>query len=676
MRDASGAVVKWYGTATDIHDQKVLEETSRQLAERLTTTLESMTDAFLTLDRDWRFVYLNAETGRLLQRSWQSLHGKNIWDEFAPAIGTAFDREFHRAVAENRSVTFEEFYSPLNAWFDVRLYPSPEGLTVYFRDVTGKRRSEAQLKLLEAAVSRLNDIVLITEAEPIDAGPRIVFVNDAFERLTGYRRDEVLGKSPRILQGPDTQRAELDRIRSALEQWQPVRSELLNYTKAGQPFWIEMDIVPLADEKGRYTHWVAVERDVSERHALEEQLRQSQRLESVGQLTGGVAHDFNNVLTVILGNAELLCEQLTAESSMLPFAQMIVEAAQRGANLTQGLLAFARRQPLEPTAVDANALIAGMDGLVRRALGEHIEIEFIRSAGLHPALVDPAQLESALLNLCLNARDAMPRGGRLTIETGNARLDQDYAAQHSEVAPGAYVLVAISDTGEGIPAEALVRVFEPFYTTKPKGKGTGLGLSMVYGFVKQSRGHVTIYSEPGLGTTVKMYLPQASTMPQTAELRSDPVSLDVGGGQNILLVEDDPLVRRYAYDQLVLLGYRVLQADNGSSALQIIEEREDIDLLFTDVVMPGAMSGRQLAEAAVRLRPDLQVLYTSGYTESAVVHHGRLDPGVQLLSKPYRREELARKIRDVLQRQAKRSMPGNDGTHSGRPSGSRADDAA
>ncbi len=650
--DTQGEVIKWYGSATDIHDQKLLEQDARRLAQRLTNTLESITDAFFTVDRSWRINYLNKEAGRLLRRQPEQMVGHGIWETFPTSEGSLFKRECQRAMEQDVPIDLEDFYTEAQMLFEIRLFPSEEGLAIYFRDITAQRKADSQLRLLETAVARLNDIVLITEAEPFsEPGPRIVFANDAFERRTGYTRAEIVGRSPRILQGPGTSRAELDRIRAALEQWKPVRAELLNYTKAGEPFWIELDILPIADATGWFTHWVSVERDITERRALEEQLRQSQRLEAVGQLTGGMAHDFNNLLTVIMGNAEMLAEELPVDDGLRELAQMIGDAAQRGAELTQRMLAFARRQPLEPRPVNVNRLLAGMDGLLRRSLGGHIEIEFVCGAGVWQALVDPAQLESALLNLCLNSRDAMEQGGRLTIETNNAHIDQQYADRQLDLAPGQYVVVAVSDTGVGIAPELISRVVEPFFTTKEKGKGTGLGLSMVYGFAKQSRGHVSIYSEPGQGTTVKMYLPRVLAAEQLHDVSRPREALTAGSG-TILLVEDDELVRRYAASQLVSLGYQVIEASDGPSALRIVEKDAGrrIDLLFTDVVMPGGMNGRVLADAVRALRPELPVLFTSGYTENAIVHHGRLDAGVQLLGKPYRRAELARRVSQMLGR--------------------------
>ncbi len=380
---------------------------------------------------------------------------------------------------------------------------------------------------------------------------------------------------------------------------------------------------------------------------LNVKLRQSQKMEAVGQLTGGVAHDFNNLLTVIIGNSELVADGVKDRPALRKMVETTVKAAERGAELTSRLLAFSRRQALDPKPSDVNRQIAGMDSMLRRTLGEHIEIEMVGGGGLWKALVDPGQLENAILNLCLNARDAMPKGGRLTIETANARLDSAYAASQSEVEPGQYVMIAVSDTGAGMDAATLERAFEPFFTTKDVGKGSGLGLSMVYGFVKQSRGHVRIYSEPGHGTTVKLYLPRADSDEAAGAEAASTVDAPRGSGR-ILLVEDDELVRENAAEQLRSLGYDVVAAGSGREALAVLENGEAFDLLFTDVVMPGGMNGRELAERALLLRPGLPVLYTSGYTENAIVHHGRLDRGVDLLAKPYRRQDLAAKVSAVL----------------------------
>ncbi|MEX2482405.1 MAG: PAS domain S-box protein [Gammaproteobacteria bacterium] len=646
--DSAGRPVKWYGSATDIDDQKQLEAEARAAAQRLTTTLESITEAFVTLNRDWQFTFLNGQAERLLAKNRHQLLGCNVWELFPDAVGTRFETAFRQAVITGRSAHFEAYYAPFESWLDVSAFPSHEGLAIYFRDVSADHAARNQLHLLQSAVARLGDIIVIAEAVPDrPTEPRIVFVNDAFERVTGFPADEVIGRPLGFTAGEGTAPAELERIHGALAASRPVRTEILTYGKTGEEIWLEINLVPLADDSGRYTHWVSVERDITQRMSLEDQLRQSQRLEAVGHLTGGVAHDFNNLLTVILGNAEVLVDELMADRERRALAEMIAGAALRGAELTGRLLAFARKQALDPRSVNVNELVGSVEPLLRRTLGEHIDIELVRGGGLWPALIDPGQLEDALLNLSLNARDAMPGGGRLTIETSNTRLDREYAAMHAQVQPGQYVLVAVSDTGQGIPAENLRRVFEPFFTTKEKGKGTGLGLSMVYGFIKQSEGHINIYSEPGEGTTVKMYLPRVIGTAAAYAQDAAGSSL-VGGTETILLVEDDDLVRRYARNQLAGLGYRVLEAGDGAQALALVEAHDAIDLLFTDVVMPGGMSGRELADRVHLRRPGMRVLFTSGYTENAIVHQGRLDAGVQLLSKPYRRAELARAVRAVL----------------------------
>jgi signal transduction histidine kinase len=380
--------------------------------------------------------------------------------------------------------------------------------------------------------------------------------------------------------------------------------------------------------------------------ATEAQVRQAQKMEAIGQLTGGVAHDFNNILTVITGSIEILSDAVKHRRDLAPIAKMISAAAQRGADLTQHLLAFARRQPLQPRSTDVNAMVIDVARLLRPTLGEQIEIESMLGHDSAPALIDPSQLSTALLNLALNARDAMPDGGKLTLETRNVVLDEGYAAVNEEVKPGGYVMIAVSDTGEGIPATLLDKVFEPFFTTKEVGKGSGLGLSMVYGFAKQSNGHVKIYSEEGHGTTVKLYLPQAAGNPDA--LAESGLSGGEHGDESILVVEDDALVRDYVTTQIKRFGYRTLAASNAAEGLAIINGPERIDLLFTDMIMPGGMNGRQLAAEALKRRPELKVLYTSGYTENAIVHHGRLDAGVLLLPKPYLSSDLARMIRTAL----------------------------
>jgi signal transduction histidine kinase len=375
------------------------------------------------------------------------------------------------------------------------------------------------------------------------------------------------------------------------------------------------------------------------------QLLQAQKMEAVGQLTGGVAHDLNNILTVITGTIEILAEAVADRPQLAAIAKMIDEAAARGADLTQRLLAFARKQPLRPREVDVNKLVMEAGNLLRSTLGERIDLH-MTLADVSPSLIDPSQLTNAILNLALNARDAMADGGKLTIETSNAVLDETYAETHSDVTAGEYVMIAVTDSGHGIPAAILDNVFEPFFTTKDVDKGSGLGLSMVYGFVKQSNGHIRIYSEEGHGTTVRIYLPPVTSIVPSIEAAS--VAGIERGDETILVVEDDNLVRTFVLAQIRSLGYLTLEAVNASEALVVIDSSQKIDLLLTDVIMPGSMNGRQLADAALQLRPSLKVLFTSGYSNEAIIHHGHLDVGVLLLAKPYRKADLAYMIRAAL----------------------------
>jgi signal transduction histidine kinase/DNA-binding response OmpR family regulator len=394
--------------------------------------------------------------------------------------------------------------------------------------------------------------------------------------------------------------------------------------------------------------------EINRRLDAEAALRQAQKMEAIGQLTGGVAHDFNNLLAVVLGSLETLRRRTVAgaiaptDASFLRLVDAALQGGHRAALLTQRLLAFSRRQPLDPKPVNPNRLVSDMAELLHSTVRENVRIETVLAAGIWWTLLDANQLESAILNLAVNARDAMPEGGLLTIETANSHLDEAYAGRHEEVTPGQYVMIAVSDTGAGMDAQTLSRAFDPFFTTKGIGEGTGLGLSQVYGFVKQSGGHVKIYSEPGQGTTVRLYLPRLSGGIGESEVAEPARALGAADGEVILVVEDDPHVRAYSIDMLTELGYRTLDAENGAAALALLEAHPEIRLLFTDVGLPGGMNGRQLADEAQRRRPELKVLYTTGYARNAIIHHGRLDPGLDLIVKPYTFPALAQKLRAVL----------------------------
>ena len=414
--------------------------------------------------------------------------------------------------------------------------------------------------------------------------------------------------------------------------------------------------IPRRDEIGRMASAVQVFKDgLVHAGKLEQALRQAQKMEAIGQLTGGIAHDFNNLLQVIVADIELSLLQVEDGSAVAAYLRDALSEVERGAKLTGHLLAFARRQPLSPKPLRIDRLVADTASMLRRTLGERVEIEVVNGGGLWTALIDANQLQNAILNLAVNARDAMPDGGKLTFELANTALDATYAAQHIEVTAGQYVMLAITDTGHGMTDEVLHRAFEPFFTTKPEGAGTGLGLSMVFGFVKQSGGHIKIYSEVGLGTTIKLYLPRASA----AELAQEDVETGAvcGTGETILVAEDDIGVRTSVVAQLAELGYRVLAAANGDEAIGILSRGEKVDLLFTDVVMPGTLNGRALAAKAMAIAPGLRVVFTSGYTENAIIHNGRLDEGITLLSKPYRLAQLADTMRAALAKQVALAEP-------------------
>ena len=483
-----------------------------------------------------------------------------------------------------------------------------------------------------------NDLILVT-----DTAGNFIQVSPSVTAILGYQPSDMIGHTAVEFIHPDDLEHTRREMRAARRGQSKRNFETRYVNKEGKA--VALNWTGTWSEPVRRHFFIG--RDLTEKQAAEAQLRHAQKMDAVGQLTGGVAHDFNNILTVITGTIGILEEAVADQPQLAAIAKLIDEAAERGANLTKHLLAFARKQPLQPIEVDVNALVLEAAKLLNPTLGGNIEITPLLAEDAWTALADPNQLTTAVLNLAINARDAMPNGGKLALETSNIFLDENYANMQSEVAPGNYVMIAVSDTGTGIPPALLERVFEPFFTTKEVGKGTGLGLSMVFGFVKQSGGHVKIYSEEGHGTSVKIYLPRATGLQQTpAEaLVSSTVE---GGHETILVVEDDTLVRRYVVTQIQSLGYATLEASNASDALRIIDDVPAIDLLFTDVIMPGSMNGRQLVDEAAKRRPGLKTLYTSGYTENAIVHHGRLDSGVLLLAKPYRKAELARMIRLAL----------------------------
>jgi PAS domain S-box-containing protein len=507
----------------------------------------------------------------------------------------------------------------------------------------------AELEETERRFHLLIDAVTDYAIFMLDTAGNVVSWNPGAERIKGYSSAEILGQHFSRFYTEDDRQKGVPRIAlAAAEQTGKYEAEGWRCRKDGTTFMASVVINAIRDVSGRLLGFAKVTRDITEKKATEDQLRQAQKMEAVGQLTGGVAHDFNNLLTVIMGNLEHLDRILPATQP----SQRIIAAALRGASraamLTHQLLAFSRRQPLVPEILSVNKLVAGMSDLMRRTLGEAILIEAVLGGGLWPTLADSNQLENALINLAINARDAMPEGGKLTLETANTHLDEGYARMHGEVQPGQYVGIFVTDTGTGMALETVAHAFEPFFTTKEIGQGTGLGLSQVYGFIKQSGGHVKIYSEVGDGTTVKLYLPRYRGAEDVTDDRQVTKRLPQGRSELVLVVEDDPDVRDYTVEMVGDLGYSVLSASDGASALRLLDSHREVSLLFTDVGLPGGMNGRQLAEQALRRQPRLKVLYTTGYARNAIVHQGRLDPGVEVIFKPFTYSDLATRIRWVL----------------------------
>jgi PAS domain S-box-containing protein len=653
IKSSTGEIVGASMIARDITEIRRTEQALHQQLEERRRIFETSQDLILVLNSRGVLVQISPSCETILGYKPEEMIGRSGVEFIHPDHLETSRTEMRAA----RSGRHQKIYDTLvihkdgrEVWLSL-LGTWSEPVKRYFfvgRDMTESRKVQESLRESERVARNIVETSLdaFTQTDETDA---ILSWNSQAETIFGWRREEVLGRNLidliiteaerdefRAMRARVLQSAQGDIIRRRRERWLMRRDSTL--------FKSELSVTALKTRGGMVFN--AFFRDLTEKTAAEERLRQAEKMEAIGQLTGGIAHDFNNILTVITGTIEILADAVAKEPQLAAITKMIDEAAARGAELTQHLLAFARRQPLQPQDVDVNTLIGDTTRLLRPTLGEHIEIEMAFAEETCLAAADPNQLATALLNLALNARDAMPQGGKLTLETGFAHLDESYA-QMNDVRPGRYAMIAVSDTGSGIPAAMMDKVFTPFFTSKGPGKGTGLGLSMVYGFVKQSAGHIKVYSEEGHGTTIRMYLPPGTGAIVAAD--APPLVQLESGRETILVVEDDRLVREHVLTQLRSLGYIALEAANSRDALALVRTGRGFDLLFTDVIMPGAMNGRQLADAILKDRPELKVLYTSGYPENAIIHHGRLDPGVLLLAKPYRKSDLARMVRKALE---------------------------
>jgi len=516
-------------------------------------------------------------------------------------------------------------------------------------ELRARERTAASLRMLAAAVDQATETIMIT-----DAGSTILYVNPAFEKRSGYGSVEAIGQNPRFLRSGKQDAEFYRRMRTALNAGQVWRGHFSNKRKDGSFYEEESTISPVRDAAGSIVNYVAVNRDVTRETNLENQLRQAQKMEIVGRLAGGIAHDFNNLLLAILGYSEIALKALPRNDPIRNDIEQIFTAGERATALTRQLLAFSRKQVLQPKVMDINDLVSNLSKMLRRLISENIMLTTTFDPSLGRVKADPGQIEQVITNLVVNARDAMPDGGTLTIRTANAELDEEYAALHEDVTPGRYVQLALSDTGTGMGREIKAHLFEPFFTTKELGKGTGLGLSTAYGIVKQSGGHITVKSEVGRGTVFKIYLPRVEELTDTPDPARKFVELP-RGTETILLVEDDEQVRNLTRILLEEYGYTVLVACNGSEAIKLAQQGEGkIKLLLADVVMPE-MSGGMLAPLLVSMSPGIKVIYMSGYTDSSILRKELVLPGMAFLQKPFLRDALVRKVREMLDKPASNS---------------------
>ena len=630
-----------------------VEEIERPAASRILATLiEASPLAIVTFDPEGVVTMWNPAAERIFGWSENEALGARL--PFVPAekqeeflalrrralLGEVFtEPELHRRRADGSPIVVSVSTSPLRRP-DGTIY----GIMSILMDVTERKAAEESQARLTMAVEQAGESIVVT-----DTRGTIQYVNPAFERITGYDRVEVIGQNPRILKSGRQDPAFYRNLWETLRRGEVWRGTFLNRRKDGTLYEEDAVISPVRDPSGQVVNYVAVKRDVTDVRRMEEQLRQSQKMEAVGRLAGGVAHDFNNLLTAISGYSDLLLHRLPEYSTLRRDVEEIRKAGDRAAALTRQLLAFSRRQVLQPKVLDLNAVVTNMGQMLRRLIGEDIELSTDLSPSLSRVKADPGQIEQVIVNLAVNARDAMPDGGRITIATADADLSPAYAAAHPEVRPGPHVLLSVADTGHGMDDETQAHLFEPFFTTKERGKGTGLGLATVYGIVQQSGGHIRVNSAADSGSTFLIYLPRVEAPEDGGQgAVRPPLPRPSPGTETVLLAEDEEVVRRFAREILSGNGYKVLEAGNGREALLLSEaHRGEIHLLLTDVVMPK-MSGRELTERIRPLRPDLRILYMSGYTDDAILRHGVLEDGIPFLQKPFTSEGLARKVREVL----------------------------
>ena len=668
--ELNSVLISWKGRAAtlnflnDITERKRAEEALRNSEEKYRTILENIEDGYYEVDIAGNFTFFNDSFCRIYGYPKEELMGMNdrqyTDQENAKKLFQTFNRVYRTEESAKRTdwEIIRKDGMKRNIEASVSLIKDSSGNRIGFRglvhDITERKQAEEQLSKLFRAVEQSPATVMIT-----DTDANIEYVNPKFTQLTGYTLKEVIGKNPRILKSGETPAEEYKRLWETITSGREWRGEFHNKKKNGDLYWESASISSIKNPQGLITHFIAVKEDITERKraeeertTLQEQLRQSQKMEAIGRLAGGVAHDFNNLLTVIKGYCQLSLAEMKESTPLKDTLEVIDKAAEKAAGLTRQLLAFGRRQIMEVKILDLNTLLQNLDKMLRRIISEDIELVTLLREDLGKVKADPGQIEQVVMNLAVNAKDAMSKGGKLIIETANVELDKAYAQTHVAVTPGPYVMIAVSDTGTGMAPEVRDRVFEPFFTTKGKGKGTGLGLSTVYGIVKQSGGNIWVYSEPGQGTTLKIYLPRVDEPAE--ELKAQEAGEEFPrGSETILIVEDDKEVRSLAVRILKRQGYTVLDGSYGDQAFNVCRQhRGPIHLLLTDVVMPG-MDGRALSESLSQLHPEMKVLYMSGYTDDAIIHHGVMDKGMNFIQKPFTIDKLIRKVREILDKDLK-----------------------
>lgn len=649
-RDEQGNLVSWEGILLDITERKRAENARLESENKYRQLVEQASDAIFIFDRAGVMLEVNPRACEIVGCESEELLGTNVKALFAVEELTANPLRLDELFAGERILSERQIRAkngtPVSIEISAKQLDKQRAQAIV-RDISERKQLAENLRLLESAVFQSRDAILLTTAELDEPGPQIIFANPAFSEMTGYRNEEIVGKTPRILQGEKTDRAVLDRLRRDVSEGKEFRGEAINYRKDNSEYWVEWNVTPLKNEAGEVTHFLAVQQDVTERKHLEEQLRQSQKMEAVGRLAGGIAHDFNNLLTVINGYGDLTLHLLEKDSPVRENVEQIKQAGERAASLTRQLLAFSRTQIFRTRLLNLNQIIGDMKTMLRHLIPENIEFSVNLSEAVGSVRADSGQIEQVIMNLVVNARDAMPDGGRLTIAIDEVRIKAKQSAQFADIKPGDYVRLTISDTGTGIGDEVKKQIFEPFFTTKSSDAGTGLGLSTAYGIVSQSNGYIAVESEIGRGATFIVYLPRVfgEAVEDVAPSAIDAKKTDfTAGAKIILLVEDEEIVLNMVRQILLSWEYNVIAARDGKEALDICRRFDKpIDLLITDIVMPH-MNGRELAERATAFQPQMRVLFMSGYTDDQVLRQGISEENAHFIQKPFAAPALAQKV--------------------------------